>query len=134
MADIHAKIQELEAKKADLDKKIAALKTAQEIMGSGAARRSKAKKASKVKGLKAKSRKTRKKSRAKRRDAAAKRSDKQGIVDALGSGAGKGMPISQVAKSVGRNADVTLRNDLNELLEEKKIKKQGERAKTVYYK
>jgi hypothetical protein len=135
VATIQQKIQELEDQKSKLDEKINALKTAQEIMGkSGPERRSQSKKASKVRGLKAKGRKSRKSSRSQRRDAGAKESDKKQIVEAVGSGASNGKPISQIAKTVGRKSDATLRNDIRELLDEKKIKKQGERAKTVYFK
>jgi hypothetical protein len=139
VAKIQDKIQELEAKKQELDEQIDALKTAEKIMGgSVASSKTRAKKATKVKRQKEKTPRSKKQSRRgrrmKRRGADQKTADKKAILSAIDSGVGKAKPIGQIAKEVGRASDVTLSNDVRELLDEKKIKKQGERAKTVYYK
>jgi hypothetical protein len=139
VAKIQEKIQELEKQKQELDEQIEALKTAQKIMGgSVATRQTRAKKATKVKRQKEKAPRSTKKSRRgrrmKRRGADQKTADKKAILSAIDSGVGKAKPIGEIAKATGRSSDVTLSNDVRELLEEGKIKKQGERAKTVYYK
>jgi hypothetical protein len=127
--NLQQKIQELEDKKGKIDEQIDALKKAQQIMGASTApARSKAKKARK-------SKKAKKKNKGRnRRSEQKKNKDQQAILKALPNDADKGLSIREVAAKAGREVDVTLRNDVKELLDEKKAKKVGQRVNTRYYK
>ena len=136
---IQQKIDELEARKGELDSQITALKAAQKIMGGSAApTRSLAKKVDKAVGIKEKNRSTStrgaKGGKRTRRSEQQKKKDLQKIVDSLPKSADKGVNIRALAKNAGRKVDITLRNDVKELLDNKQIQKSGERVKTVYYK
>lgn len=126
--NIQEKIDELEQMKGDLDEQITALKKAARIMGqSSAAGKSRGKVAKKSKKIK-------KRNKRSRRSEKQKAKDLEKIESALPAKADNGVSIRELAKSIGREVDVTLRNDVKELLDSKKVKKKGQRVKTRYYK
>ncbi|MFP4354759.1 MAG: hypothetical protein ACLFUJ_06500 [Phycisphaerae bacterium] len=126
--DIQQKISELEQAKSDLDEQIAALKKAARIMGHApASGKSQAKVANKKKKLK-------KRNKRSRRSEKQKAKDLQKIESTLPAKADDGLSIRDLAGKINRDVDVTLRNDVKELLDANKIKKKGQRVKTRYYK